>query len=48
MDILKVLEGTTKISLKEYPVVMGNPFSLKVSENYMKAFEYHHVHNEGH
>ncbi len=48
VDILKTLEGITKVSLKEYPVVMVNPFSLKVSENYMKAFEYHHVHNEGH
>lgn len=48
VDILKALEGTTTISLREYPTVMGNPFSLKVSENYMKAFEYHHVHNEGH
>ncbi|PIY12941.1 MAG: hypothetical protein COZ18_00925 [Flexibacter sp. CG_4_10_14_3_um_filter_32_15] len=48
VDILKVLEGTTQISLSEYPTVMVNPFSLKVSENYMKAFEYHHVHNEGH
>lgn len=48
VDILKALEGTTQVSLKEYPVVMVNPFSLKVSENYMKAFEYHHVHNDGH
>lgn len=48
VDILKTFEGTTKISLKEYPTVMGNPFSLKVSENYVKAFQYEHVHNEGH
>ncbi len=48
VDILKALEGTTQISLREYPTIMGNPFSLKVSQNYMKAFEYHHVHNEGH
>lgn len=48
VDILKVLEGTTQVSLREYPTVMGNPFSLKVSENYMDAFEYHHVHNDGH
>lgn len=46
VDILKVLEGTTTVSLREYPTVMVNPFSVKVSENYMKAFEYHHVHNE--
>ncbi|AFM04173.1 hypothetical protein Fleli_1774 [Bernardetia litoralis DSM 6794] len=48
VDILKAFEGTTQVSLKEYPVVMVNPYSLNVSENYMKAFEYHHVHNDGH
>ncbi|WP_291724089.1 MbnP family protein [Bernardetia sp.] len=45
-DMEKVLGGKTDVSLREYPVVMFNPFSLSVSENYMKAFEYHHVHNE--
>ncbi len=47
-DMAKVLGGKTNVSLRENPVVMFNPFSLKVSENYMNAFEYHHVHNEGH
>lgn len=45
-DMAKVLGGKTDISFREYPVVMGNPFSLNISENYMSAFEYHHVHNE--
>ncbi|WP_338760447.1 MbnP family protein [Bernardetia sp. ABR2-2B] len=48
VDIMKTLDGTTQMSLRENPVVMFNPISLKVSENYMNAFEYHHVHNEGH
>lgn len=44
VDILKVFEGDMTISLAQNPIVMGNPFSLNVSKNYMNAFVIDHIH----
>jgi hypothetical protein len=48
-DISRVFNGgTTQVSLAENPVVMANPFSPKVADNYTGMFMIHHVHNDEH
>jgi len=45
VDILKVFNGTTNVSLATNPTVMFSPFSVNVANNYVEAFQYHHLHN---
>ena len=45
VDILKALNGTTNVSIATNPTVMFSPFSVNIANNYVKMFEYHHVHN---
>ena len=37
-DVLSLFNGSTNISLAQRPVVMANPFSQKVADNYAKMF----------
>jgi hypothetical protein len=45
-DVLKVMNGNTKVSLAANAVTMFNDFSAKIAANYTDAFSYDHVHNE--
>ena len=44
VDALKVFEGSTRLSIQERPLVMLNPFSTNISNNYKDMFMVHHVH----
>lgn len=45
-DVLKSMEGHTKVSLAEYPTVMVNPFSANIANNYVEGFMHHHTHED--
>jgi hypothetical protein len=46
VDALKVLNGTTNINIANYPVVMANPYSANIANNYKEMFSLDHVHND--
>ncbi len=46
VDISKVFNGTTNVSLATNPTVMFSPFSVNVSANYANMFSVHHIHND--
>jgi hypothetical protein len=46
MDVLKVFEGTTKISIATNPSSHFSTWSSNVSNNYMNAFKYEHIHHD--
>ncbi len=45
-DALKMLNGTTNVSIAANPNVMVTPFSAKIADNYTQMFNIDHVHNE--
>ncbi|WP_212001714.1 MbnP family protein [Chitinophaga sp. HK235] len=45
-DALKLLNGTTNVSIATNPDVMVSPFSEKIADNYTQMFNIDHVHNE--
>lgn len=45
-DALKMLNGTTNVSIAANPNVMVTPFSEKIADNYTQMFNIDHVHNE--
>jgi hypothetical protein len=45
VDVLKIMQGATAVSLKTNPVVMFNDFSTKIAANYAHMFSYSHVEN---
>lgn len=45
-DALKMLNGTTNVSIAANPNVMVAPFSEKIADNYTQMFNIDHVHNE--
>ncbi|MFZ4057994.1 MAG: MbnP family protein [Ferruginibacter sp.] len=45
-DALKVLNGSTNISLAASPMVMFNPASVSIANNYQNMFTVDHVHND--
>ncbi len=46
VDALKVLSGSTNIDFTLNPVVMGNPYSANVANNYKSMITLDHVHND--
>ncbi len=45
VDILKMFNGNPNISIATHSAVMFSPFSVNISNNYVRMFEYDHVHN---
>jgi hypothetical protein len=45
-DVLKVFDGSTKISIATNPSSHFTAWSSNVANNYVNAFEYHHLHND--
>lgn len=45
VDIAKVMNGTTQVSIAENPTVMFSEFSLLISANYMQMFRHDHTEN---
>ena len=45
-DALKVLNGPTPISIAANPMVMFNPFSVNIANNYQSMFKIDHIHND--
>ncbi|MCS6822454.1 MAG: hypothetical protein NZ551_11385 [Microscillaceae bacterium] len=46
VDVLKVFNGSTNLSIASHPTVMFSPFSVNIANNYQKMFSFHHLHNE--
>jgi hypothetical protein len=46
VDALKVVNGTTNISVPTTPIVMGGPDAPKIAENYKSMFVVDHVESE--
>ena len=46
VDLMKVFNGTTTLSIAKNPTVMFAPFSVDIAKNYEQMFEIHHVHND--
>lgn len=45
VDASKVMNGTTNVSIATNPVVMFNPYSVNIANNYSSMFRVDHVHN---
>ena len=45
MDVLKVMKGSTTVSIAAYPTVMFGAFSSNIANNYTNAFAHVHTHN---
>jgi hypothetical protein len=45
VDVLKFLNGTTNVSLRNNPTVMSGAMSTNIANNIPAAFEFDHVHN---
>lgn len=45
VDVMKVFNGGTTLSIAQNPTVMFSDYSLKVSENYTSMFEHDHTEN---
>lgn len=48
VDASKVINGTTNIDFKTYPIVMLTPFAMNIANNYSYMFKVDHVHNHSH
>ncbi|AEE48348.1 MbnP family protein [Haliscomenobacter hydrossis] len=46
VDILKVFEGSSKVSIGSNTTVMFAPYSVNIANNYVEMFQVHHVHND--
>lgn len=46
VDAAKVLNGTTNIDFSANPVVMFNPYSVNIANNYANMFLIEHIHND--
>lgn len=46
VDAAKVINGTTNIDFAAYPVVMFNPYSTNIANNYANMFAIDHIHND--
>ena len=46
VDVLKVFNGATKVSIKEHSMVMFSDYSVNIANNYSSIIEFGHVHNE--
>ncbi|GAB4331540.1 MAG: hypothetical protein OHK0038_06490 [Flammeovirgaceae bacterium] len=46
MDVLKVFDGTTKISIAANPSSHFSSWSSNVANNYLNAFKYEHIHHD--
>ncbi len=42
----RITNGTTNIDFATYPVVMFNPYSTNIANNYANMFAIDHVHND--
>jgi hypothetical protein len=45
VDIMKVFNGTTNISIAKNSVVMVSPFSATIANNYVNMFSHNHTEN---
>lgn len=45
VDVLKVFNGTTNISIAKNAVVMVSPFSANIANNYVNMFSHNHTEN---
>lgn len=45
VDILKVFDGTTTFKIADYPMVMLNPFSSNIANNFSGMFRHDHTEN---
>ena len=45
VDILKLFNGTTNFSIADYPMVMVDPFSATIANNYVSMFRHDHTEN---
>lgn len=45
VDVLKMFNGTTNVSIASNPTVMFSEFSLKVADNYVNMFTHDHTEN---
>lgn len=45
VDVLKMFNGPTNVSIATYPTVMFSDFSTKIAENYSKMFYHDHTEN---
>ena len=39
-DVSKIMNGETNVSMAKNPVVMGGPYSAKITENYKTMFSF--------
>jgi hypothetical protein len=44
-DVNKVFSGTSDISLEQNPIVLFEPYSVSVANNYQQMFRHDHTHN---
>ena len=44
VDALKVVNGTTNINFANYPMVMVNPYSANIANNYSSMISFEHIH----
>lgn len=45
VDVLKVLNGTTNVSIAANPTVMVSPYSVNIANNYVSMFSHDHTEN---
>lgn len=45
VDILKMFNGTTNVSIASEPMVMFDPFSVNIANNYVNMFRHDHTEN---
>jgi hypothetical protein len=45
IDVLKIMDGPTKVAFREHRSVMATPFAKNIAENYTKMFSFSHVEN---
>ena len=46
VDVLKVFNGETTLSIKDHPMVMFSDYSVNIATSYASIIEYGHVHND--
>ncbi len=45
IDVLKIMDGPTRVALQANRSVMATPFAKKIAENYVNMFSFSHVEN---
>jgi hypothetical protein len=45
VNVKDFFESPTKLDVKQYPIVMVNPYSTTIAENYKDMFSIDHIHN---